>query len=91
MERDEVVRELTAYVVNRILQGDARGLDEHTPIIEWGLLNSLELMRLLSFIHQRFGVRLAPNAAVSRSFGSLGAVADLVVSTLAAEKHGDAR
>jgi acyl carrier protein len=81
MDRHEVVRELKAHVAREILEGDEAGLDEETPLLEWGVFNSLEILRLLRFIHERFGVRLEPRTVGPDTFKDIRSIANLIVDT----------
>ena len=81
MDRVEVVRELKAYVVREILEGDESGLDERSPLLDWGVFNSLEIQRLLGFVGQQFGVAPQAKAVTPESFKDIGAIADLVVES----------
>jgi acyl carrier protein len=82
MDRYEVVRELKAHVVREILEGDEAGLEEESPLLEWGVLNSLEIIRLLRFMRERFGVRLEPKVVTPDTFKDIGSMADLIVKTV---------
>jgi acyl carrier protein len=79
MKRQEVVRDLKAYIVREILEGDEAGLHEESPILEWGLLNSLEIIRLLRFIRERFDVQLGPKQVTPDTFKDIQSIADLII------------
>ncbi|WP_223830654.1 acyl carrier protein [Nocardiopsis quinghaiensis] len=55
LERNEVTERLMAFVRERFLDGDPHGeLEETSPLVEWGVLNSLNSAILLNFIHREF-------------------------------------
>lgn len=56
MTRDEMLGELRTFVVGELLDGRDSGLDEHTPLLAWGVLDSLSVNTLLSFTRERFGI-----------------------------------
>ena len=39
MERTEVMQQLQAYFVDQVLDGKNIGLDETTPLLEWGVIS----------------------------------------------------
>ena len=80
MQRTEVMNALSDYVVNQILDGKNIGLDEATPLLEWGVINSMEMIRLLNFISQRFGVDIPAEKMVADHFTNLASITDLVLS-----------
>jgi peptidyl carrier protein len=52
----EISARLIAFIQERFLDGDAAGeLDETSPLLEWGVINSLNTVILLSFITEEFG------------------------------------
>ena len=56
MTRDEMLSELTQFVGRELLDGRDAGLDEHTPLLAWGVIDSLSVAELLSFTSERFGI-----------------------------------
>jgi clorobiocin biosynthesis protein CloN5 len=48
---DRVTEQVIAFIRTTFLDGDPRGeLDERTPLLEWGVLNSLKMAQLLTFL-----------------------------------------
>ena len=86
---DEILMELTDYITREILEGKAIGLDASTPLLEYGIINSLEIVRLIAFIRQRFGITIAPNRMMATHFRSLSSLTALVVA-LREEAGGEA-
>jgi acyl carrier protein len=72
---------ITEYVRTALFsEPDAGPLDPSTPLVESGLLSSLQTARLLSFLEREFGVRVPPTDLVRRNFENLQRITDLVVS-----------
>ena len=82
MQRSEVLQALRAYVVNDVLDGRDVGLDETTPLLEWGIVNSLEIVKMLNFFQERFQVEIPPDQIVADYFQDLNALTDLVLSQM---------
>jgi acyl carrier protein len=80
MDRVDVLQRLRQYMAWEVLNGQDIGLDDSTPLLAWRVLNSLELVRLLSFIHDEFHIRIPFDLVVAEHFRDLKAIADLVVS-----------
>jgi acyl carrier protein len=62
--RDEMLGELKQFVVRELLDGRDTGLDEHTPLLAWGVLDSLSVNVLVSYTSERFGIDV-PQAEVT--------------------------
>ncbi|MGV9880257.1 acyl carrier protein [Streptomyces sp. NPDC003006] len=78
---EETAELITGYVKDTFLDGDEKGeLDARTPLLEWGVLNSLNTARLLAFIRERLGVRVPPTAVSPESFKNIDNITALVVS-----------
>lgn len=82
MHKAEVIAPLRDYLIAEVLDGDDNGLDEYTPLLAWNILNSLEIVRLLSFIYKQFAVEVAPDDLLAEHFVNLSAIADLVLKNV---------
>jgi clorobiocin biosynthesis protein CloN5 len=86
MQRLEVMEGLTEFIEQEILQSDHAGVEPCTPLLEWGILNSLSTAQLLAYIRERFQLFLPPERIVGANFKNLNALTDLII-----ELHEDAQ
>lgn len=61
MTREQMLADLREFVVAELLDGRDAGLDEHTPLLAWGVLDSLSVNVLVSFTKERFGIEVPPS------------------------------
>jgi acyl carrier protein len=87
MQADEIERELKAFIVREFLDGRDAGLEATTPLLEWGVIDSISIVRLLQFFEQRFGVRIASAQATAQHLQSIQAMTAML---LAAQSGGRA-
>jgi len=80
MQRAEVLKQLKDYISFEVLNGNAFSLDESTPLLEWGILNSLEMTRILAFITEQFNVKVPSNKVIPEHFKDIKSLADLVLN-----------
>lgn len=73
MTREEVLDELKQFVVRELLDGRDTGLDEHTPLLAWGVLDSLSVNVLVSFTNERFGIDVPPREVTPDNLKDLDA------------------
>jgi acyl carrier protein len=86
IDREVVLENLTQYIQEHMLNGDKSvGLTAETPLLEWGILNSVGTMRLVGYIRNEFGVRVPPRQMVRQSFQNINCIANLVSSLSEAE------
>jgi acyl carrier protein len=89
MERPFIIEQLHKYIAQDVLGGWDIGLDETTPLLEWGIINSLEMIRLLDFIRTQFGINIPTDKLVADSFTSINAIADLVLEQMLTVTNGN--
>lgn len=80
MTGEEIERELMAFIVNELLDGKQAGIDSETPLLEWGVIDSMSMANLLAFIETRFGVEVPPKDLTAQHFKSLKTISALVLS-----------
>lgn len=79
----DVMTALTRYIADHILDGKDIGLDATTPLLEWGVINSLEIVRIITFVSDRFGVAIPSDKVVADHFKDLQSLTNLVVQLVA--------
>ncbi len=81
MQRNQILAKLKEYILYQVLDGKAIGLDETTPLLEWGVINSIEIVHLLSFIQKEFAIEISPGQMTADHFSTLGTITDLVLAS----------
>src|SRR5258706_4056314 len=100
MRREELLEELIRYVASDLLDGQQAGLDGSSPLLEWGVIDSLSMVSLLAFIERRFHIRIPDEAVKPEHFQDLNtlstfladlpaeAAIDMTAPIRALEPHG---
>lgn len=78
-DRDEFIEPLRTFIEQNHLDGRAT-LSDDAPLLEWGILNSLSLVELTAFIEKRFALSVPADAITSGNFGSLEAIAAMLLA-----------
>jgi acyl carrier protein len=76
--REEMVDELRGFVVRELLDGRDTGLDEHTPLLAWGVLDSLSVNVLIDFTSERFGIEVPPSEVAPKNLKDLDSYVSLL-------------
>jgi acyl carrier protein len=71
MTREEMLDELRGFVVRELLDGRDTGLDEHTPLLAWGVLDSLSVNVLISFTNERFRIEVPQSEVAPQNLKDL--------------------
>jgi|HubBroStandDraft_1064217.scaffolds.fasta_scaffold312631_2 acyl carrier protein len=78
MSDEIVIAELREFVAREFLHGKDEGLEPTTPLIEWGIIDSIAIVSLADFVFSRFGVKI-PNAELKPSnLATLQTIASMV-------------
>jgi acyl carrier protein len=78
-ESERVKSALLHYVAHEVLDGRELGLDADTPLLEWGVINSMEVARLLAFIQREFGVVIARHELAPENLKDIRSITALVL------------
>jgi acyl carrier protein len=81
----QVLATLTDYISREALEGRDEGLQPTSPLLAWGIINSLEITRLVAFIRQQFGVAVPGDRMIADHFKDLESIAALVIELEAAQ------
>ena len=79
MMQNETYQRLYAFVATDLLNGDARDLDEKTPLLAWGVLDSMAMIRLTEFIEQELEITIPTNELLdSANLETLATITQMV-------------
>jgi flavin reductase (DIM6/NTAB) family NADH-FMN oxidoreductase RutF/acyl carrier protein len=79
MSDDQTSARILAFIRETFLGDDPRSeLDEETPLLEWGVLNSMNTAVLLTYIRDEVGVRVPPDRINGRNFKNTRSIAAMI-------------
>lgn len=79
MANEEIVDQITIFIRESFLDGDPLDeLNEKTPLLEWGVLNSINIVRLISFIRAEFDAIVPPSKINAQGFRNIRSISALV-------------
>ena len=78
---EQVVPEIRGWLRDNVTGG--RDIPEDEPIIENGVLTSLQTVELVMFLEERFGIMVEDEELDEENFGSVNAIARLVAGKIA--------
>jgi acyl carrier protein len=85
MDQSDVLEKLKHFVRQDVLKGKKVEIDAETPLLESGILNSMEVIRTIKFIQDAFGVKMPATKVTGENFQNLRQLTRIVVSL--AESH----
>ncbi len=81
--RSDIKLKIRQHIVDNLLNGDPRGLDDQTNLATSGLLDSVSLLELIMYIEEEFCVKLDHSQINAETFKDINTVAEMVYNARA--------
>ncbi|MDJ0591387.1 MAG: alpha/beta fold hydrolase [Pleurocapsa sp. MO_226.B13] len=75
---DTIIDDLATFLSQEILEDEEISLESSTPLLQLGIIDSLTMVSLLSFIETKFGVMVPNEAVTPENLESLTNIAQLI-------------
>lgn len=76
-----IMDELEGFIRREFLNGDMSAeLSPATPLLDWGILNSMNTAHLAAFIRERFGAAVPPSAVTAANFRDIASISSMVAT-----------
>ena len=81
MNKQDIKATLKTYILNEFLPGeDPAALTDTTALVTTGILDSIAVLKVVTFLENQFGIVLEPHEAVVENLNTLPDIARLVMS-----------
>ena len=81
MNEQEIKATIKTFILNEFLPGeDPAALTDTTPLMTTGILDSIAVLKVVSFLENQFGITIEPHEAVVENLNTLSDMATLVMS-----------
>jgi len=84
-ESQVLLSEIKRFVIDDLAMGQE--VNEHDNLVEKGIIDSIRLLRLVTFLEETYGVCVPDEALVAENFRSF----DAIQSLIAREREKDAK
>ncbi len=74
----EIVESIRQFLREKLAIAAADRVDEDTPLIRKGIIDSVELMQIVTFLEATYGISVDDSEIVPKNFRSLRTMADFV-------------
>jgi acyl carrier protein len=79
----DIVGDIRTFLATELSVADAKGLDPEMALVRNGIIDSIELMQIVMFIEERFGIEIDETEILPANFRSLTAMDAFVRSKIA--------
>ncbi|OFW08467.1 MAG: acyl carrier protein [Acidobacteria bacterium RIFCSPLOWO2_12_FULL_59_11] len=84
---DNIREEIRQYILSQFLPGErSTNLQDDTPLLTSGIVDSLGMLRMIGFIEQRFGIEVDAHDATVDNFERIQEIAAFIESKRATRK-----
>ena len=80
MQLDDVMGTLHEYVLMELLDGDGEDLDAKTPLLQWGVINSMEIVRIVTLLQDKYDLDITAKEATATAFRDIESIARWAVA-----------
>jgi len=81
MNEQEIKSALKTYILNEFLPGeDPAALTDDTPLMTTGILDSIAVLKAVTFLENQFGIVVQPHEAVVDNLNTISDMSRLVIS-----------
>ena len=88
MNEQDINAALKTYILNEFLPGeDPAGLTNSTPLMTTGILDSIAVLKVVTFLEEKFGIRIEPHEAVVDNLNTLSDMTRFVMSKRVLPAH----
>jgi len=85
MNPQDIKATVKTFILNEYLPGeDPAALTDDTALMTTGILDSIAVLKVVSFLENQFGITIEPHEAVVENLNTLSDIARLVISKEAA-------
>ena len=84
---DNIKEEICQYVLSQFLPGEKRAnLQDDTPLLTSGIVDSVGMLRMIGFVEQRFGIEVDAHDATVDNFERIQDIVAFIESKRAMRK-----
>jgi acyl carrier protein len=81
MNLEDVKSTVKTFILSEYLPGeDPAALTDSTPLMTTGILDSIAVLKVVTFLENRFGIVIQPHETVVENLNTLSEISRLVIS-----------
>jgi 2-hydroxymuconate-semialdehyde hydrolase len=78
---------ITNFIRSELIYENDQDFDDHTNLIERGIVDSMSVVRLIGFIEEEYGIRVPDEDIVPERFSSLCRIVTFIAERSIADMH----
>lgn len=78
MDTNNIQKELKKYIKASFLHGDGKSLVDDDSLFASGIIDSLGILRLVSFLEQKFNIEITDEEMIPENFETINKMRDFI-------------
>lgn len=80
---ERVAGEVRTFLVHEVLEGDDSELDDNTPLLASGIMNSRTMVKLMAFVEENYSVTLSFKQLNPTNLKNVRSIAKMIAESTA--------
>jgi len=82
MSNESIKNEIRQYLKESIVQDESMIIDDNTPLISGGLMDSISTLKMVGYIEQKYGIEFQPHEVDRENLETLELITNFIGSKL---------
>ena len=79
---EDIQSTIKTFIIAQFLDGESVGLEETTPLLELGIIDSLAMVSLIAFMSDQFDTQISDDEIIPENFQHIQSITNLVIRIL---------
>lgn len=80
MSHENIKEEIRAYIKLTILQNDKVNIENNTPLISGGIIDSISTLKMVDYLEQKYKIDFFPHEVDRENLDTIDLIAQFVLS-----------
>lgn len=80
MSTDTIKEEIKKYILETIVQSDTATIENDTPLISGGVIDSISTLKLVNFLEEKYAIEFQPHDVDRENLDTIDLIAAFVLS-----------
>ncbi len=80
MTPEEIKAEISDYIINSIVKSDNTKIENNTPLISGGFIDSISTLKMVDFLEKKFDIEFQPHEVDRENLDTIDLIVQFVLS-----------
>ncbi len=80
--KDNIKTEIKAYIKEKIVKNDSANIENDTPLISGGIMDSISTLQFVDFLEQKYKIEVLPHEVDRENLDTVNIITEFVAAKL---------